>query len=62
MENNGRVRQFQERPAAEGAWINGGFFVLEPSGLDYIEGDATPWEFDPMKRSGGGRRTDGLQA
>ncbi|WP_288501628.1 glucose-1-phosphate cytidylyltransferase, partial [uncultured Pseudomonas sp.] len=39
-----QVRGFQEKPAGDGGWINGGFFVLEPSVLDYIEGDATTWE------------------
>ena len=32
---------FQEKPRGDGGWINGGFFVLEPSVLDHIEGDAT---------------------
>ena len=34
----------------DGAWINGGFFVLESSVLDYIEGDQTIWEREPMER------------
>jgi len=45
-----RIRAFQEKPAAEGAWINGGFFVLEPRVLDYIEGDHTLWEHEPLQR------------
>ena len=45
----GRVSQFQEKPAGDGAWINGGFFVLEPSVLDYIRGDETIWEEEPLK-------------
>ncbi len=49
MLNDGRVDHFQEKPAGDGAWINGGFFVLEPSVLDYIEGDATPWESTPLQ-------------
>lgn len=40
----GVVRNFQEKPAGDNAWINGGFFVLEPSVFDYIEGDSTSWE------------------
>jgi len=44
-----RVRAFQEKPAAEGAWINGGFFVLEPQVLDYIGGDQTLWEHEPLQ-------------
>jgi glucose-1-phosphate cytidylyltransferase len=45
-----QVLSFQEKPAGDGAWINGGFFVLEPSVLDYIEGDATIWENQPLMR------------
>jgi len=45
-----RVRGFQEKPAGDGAWINGGFFVLEPAVLEYIQGDATTWEDEPMRR------------
>jgi len=38
------VTSFQEKPAGDGAWINGGFFVLERSALEVIEGDQTSWE------------------
>ena len=34
----------------DGAWINGGFFVLEPGVMDYIDGDATVWEHDPIEK------------
>lgn len=45
------VRNFQEKPQGDGAWINGGFFVLSPKVLDYIdEGDETIWERKPMER------------
>ena len=44
------VRSFQEKPAGDGAWINGGFFVLNPSVLDYIEDDHTSWEAHPLQR------------
>ncbi|MBI4989436.1 MAG: glucose-1-phosphate cytidylyltransferase [Rhodocyclales bacterium] len=44
------VRSFQEKPAGDGSWINGGFFVLEPEALDYIEGDQTSWELQPLQR------------
>jgi len=44
------VCEFQEKPAGEGGWINGGFFVLSPAVIDYIDGDHTPWEHDPMQR------------
>src|SRR5262249_35995257 len=39
-----------EKPAGDGAWINGGFFVLEPGAFDYIEGDQTSWEGDALVR------------
>lgn len=45
-----RIAQFQEKPEGDGAWINGGFFVLEPSVIDYIASDAMPWERDPLER------------
>ena len=45
-----RVVEFTEKPQAEGGWINGGFFVLEPRVFDYIEGDHTIWERDPLER------------
>lgn len=46
---NNYVIEFQEKPAGDGAWINGGFFVLEPDALKYIEGDQTVWEEAPLK-------------
>jgi glucose-1-phosphate cytidylyltransferase len=42
------VSSFQEKPAGDGAWINGGFFVLEPAVLDLIEGDESSWESTPL--------------
>ncbi|HFC54308.1 MAG TPA: glucose-1-phosphate cytidylyltransferase [Gammaproteobacteria bacterium] len=45
-----RIPHFREKPDGDGAWINGGFFVLEPKVLDYIEGDSTVWEAEPMTR------------
>jgi glucose-1-phosphate cytidylyltransferase len=45
-----RVTSFLEKPAAEGGWVNGGFFVAEPTVLDYIDGDETVWEREPMQR------------
>lgn len=44
------VTGFQEKPLGDGAWINGGYFVLDPAVIDYIEGDATIWEREPMER------------
>jgi glucose-1-phosphate cytidylyltransferase len=45
-----RVLRFEEKPAAEGGWINGGFFVLSPRAIDYVDGDAISWEREPMER------------
>lgn len=45
-----RVTSFAEKPAGDGAWVNGGFFVLEPRAIDYIEGDQTSWEAEPLVR------------
>jgi len=39
-----KITSFQEKPAGDGGWINGGFFVCSPSVFDYIEGDDTIWE------------------
>lgn len=44
-----RVRSFQEKPKGDGSWINGGFFVLEPSVFDEIAGDSTIWERQPLE-------------
>lgn len=46
----GRIRQFMEKPRGDGAMINGGFFVLSPRVLNYIENDATVWEQEPLQR------------
>lgn len=45
-----RVTSFDEKPQASEGWINGAFFVLEPEVLDYIEGDETPFEKQPMEQ------------
>ena len=45
-----RVARFEEKPQSGEGWINGGFFVLESGVVDYIEGDATIWEGQPMER------------
>jgi glucose-1-phosphate cytidylyltransferase len=44
-----RVHGVHEKPRGDGGWINGGFFVLEPGVLDYIAGDATTWEQEPLE-------------
>jgi glucose-1-phosphate cytidylyltransferase len=43
------VLGFQEKPEGDGGWINGGFFVLSPKVIDYIEDDSTIWERQPME-------------
>lgn len=43
------ISTFLEKPKGDSAWINGGFFVLEPKVLDYIAGDMTSWEEEPLK-------------
>jgi glucose-1-phosphate cytidylyltransferase len=48
--NGDHVSTFQEKPEGDGGWINGGFFVLSPRVLDYIDGDSTVWEREPVQR------------
>jgi glucose-1-phosphate cytidylyltransferase len=43
-----RVVRFEEKPAGDGGWINGGFFVLDPKVLDRVEADSTTWEAEPL--------------
>ncbi len=47
---NRKVMSFQEKPRGDGAMINGGFFVLSPAVLKYLDGDATVWEQEPLMR------------
>jgi glucose-1-phosphate cytidylyltransferase len=49
MENS-LVTDFQEKPKGDGTWINAGFFVLNSSIFQYIEGDFTEWEKEPLER------------
>lgn len=44
-----KISGFKEKPAGDGSWINGGYFVLEPGVFDYIQGDSTIWEREPME-------------
>ncbi|MBI3351131.1 MAG: glucose-1-phosphate cytidylyltransferase [Nitrospirae bacterium] len=50
LDEENRVRSFQEKPAGDGAWINGGFFVMEPKCLDYLIDDQTILERDPLEK------------
>jgi glucose-1-phosphate cytidylyltransferase len=47
---NNKVETFQEKPKGDGAWINGGFFVCQPEVFNYIEGDKTLFERDPLEK------------
>jgi glucose-1-phosphate cytidylyltransferase len=44
-----RVVQFKEKPQIDEGWINGGFFVLQPGIIEYIDGDQTAWEFESLE-------------
>ena len=55
----GNVRGFEEKPKGDGAWVNGGFFVLSPRVVDLIDGDACVWEREPLEALAG---QDQLQA
>jgi len=48
-----KISSFKEKPDGDGAWINGGFFVLEPEVFEYIEGDSTVWEKEPLESLAG---------
>jgi glucose-1-phosphate cytidylyltransferase len=43
-----KITSFQEKPEGDGAWINGGYFVLEPEVIDFIADDSTVWEQEPL--------------
>lgn len=45
-----RVCKFVEKPRGDGRWVNGGFFVLEPEVLNYLQGDQDIWEQEPLRR------------
>jgi glucose-1-phosphate cytidylyltransferase len=44
------ISSFHEKLRGDGGWVNGGFFVLEPGVFDYVDGDATVWEREPLER------------
>ena len=50
LDKNDKVITFQEKPRGDTGWINGGFFVLSSKAIDYIDGDLTFWEREPMER------------
>lgn len=45
-----KVVGFHEKPSGDGSWINGGFFVLSPKAINFIQDDATIWERDPLEK------------
>lgn len=45
-----KVKTFLEKPKGDGRWISGGFFVCEPDVLDFIDGDSTIWEGEPLEK------------
>jgi len=45
-----KINAFEEKPQGDGSWVNGGYFVLSPKVLDYIENDSCTWEADPLQR------------
>lgn len=44
-----KITSFQEKPVGDGGWINGGFFVCSPKVFDYVDGDDTVWERQPLE-------------
>jgi glucose-1-phosphate cytidylyltransferase len=48
--NNNHITDFYEKPEEGEGWINGGFFVMNAKALDYIDGDKTSWEREPIER------------
>ena len=44
-----KVIQFMEKPKGDGNWVNGGYFVLEPTIFNYIDNDSTVWEETPLQ-------------
>jgi glucose-1-phosphate cytidylyltransferase len=47
-DSGGVVENFEEKPLGDGSWVNGGFFVLSPKVLEYVEGDDVVWEKGPI--------------
>ncbi len=45
-----RISRFLEKPKGDGAWINGGFFVCDPKVFEYLDGDSTVFERDPLEK------------
>lgn len=50
LDKNDIVNSFMEKPKGDGSWINGGYFVCEPTIFDYIKDDQSIWEREPMEK------------
>jgi glucose-1-phosphate cytidylyltransferase len=50
IQGDGRLTEFTEKPRGDGRWVNGGFFVLSPKVVNYIAGDETSWEREPLEQ------------
>ena len=59
--NGSAVRGFQEKPKGDGAWVNGGFFVLSPKVVDLIAGDDSIWEREPLESLAGQGQLEAYQ-
>ena len=55
------VDSFSEKPAGDGAWINGGYFVLEPAVIDRIADDQSVWEQEPLRGLARDRQLEAYQ-
>jgi glucose-1-phosphate cytidylyltransferase len=44
------ISSFREKPDGDGGWVNGGFFVCEPGVIEYVDGDETSWEHEPLEK------------
>jgi glucose-1-phosphate cytidylyltransferase len=49
-QNQTLISRFREKPQGDGAWVNGGFFVVEPEAISYIKDDSTVWEHEPLAK------------
>lgn len=49
-EEQTKISSFREKPEGDGAWVNSGFFVLEPTVIDFIADDSTVWEQEPLQK------------
>ena len=45
-----KIESFHEKPTGDGAWVNAGYFILQPEALEYISDDSTIWENEPLQK------------